>query len=290
MTGMARSYRTSIGAFAVLLLVSLSAWAGRQSSTMLDSGVDKKKARMIEKIKRSPSVATRVADSEAPLVVRESNSKEIRNSDYHELVGRTTPSERVSSFPEVKLFNGSDKRVTAFTLLLEKVGTSNLYFIKSAKISILPREDYVVSSFRWIQWQRSDQPPDFDSAEIWLIGGADEFIVRVGMVQFEDGSKWEIGDVEAPRKSDARISRVGFEGPMTSRLQPLRYTPRSCVCSCGATCHDGSYDCTGHGESCSYGEAVGCINGCCAAAAKAEGCGDPLITMLHKWHFTTLLE
>lgn len=271
--------RTIVVLSVLLCLVFFSVAAAAQSdsgSTPAAAGIGQKKARLIERVKRSTSVAIPFENLEGvPLAITESSSKELSNTEYRDLVGLSTPSDKVTSFPDVKLVNHSDRRVTSFTLFFEKLETKTLYFFKASGVDIAPHGAYFVSASRWVK-AFSETPIDWDSEKVWLVGDSSEFTLKLAQVELEDGSKWVIRDSTRPStESDARFLRVGFFGNARSGLRPnpnlLRKPPFSCVCSCGVTCRPGGgWDCTGHGESCSYTEASACLNNCCAAAAGYE--------------------
>ena len=273
---------------------SVSLGAGPQDTTgqSRTAAAEQRRAEIIEKVKQAPQVPTRfVNPNQAPLTILDSSSKEISSAEYSDLVGLTAVADRIASFPDVKIVNNTGKRVTAFMLILKNEKTNQMHAIKASGIKVEPYTEYLVEAPRWVRPDKQagatkdeahtsmkiQRTPGFDSERMWHLGKASDLVVRVGLVEFEDGSRWMMEEPsDSPTVPGARLSRAGYFSPIRSSrslvARPARNVLFSCTCSCGVTCHSGGgYDCSADGGSCNrYEEFINCVNNCCAAAAAYE--------------------
>jgi hypothetical protein len=192
------------------------------------------KQSLIEKVNQSSSVRTRVENSEGvPVKISESVSKEISSADYQALAGITATSDKLASYPDVRLLNTTKKRITTFTLFLKNELTNEMRFLRVSGPTIEPQGDYFVDAVRWVRRDKQSQlQPDWSSEKMWLLGTANDLVVKVGYVKFADGSEWTLKETTSPINSGARISRIGFFIPrspysLTKKL-PVSPSP-SCV-------------------------------------------------------------
>ncbi|MFP5261396.1 MAG: hypothetical protein ACLGJB_05770 [Blastocatellia bacterium] len=235
------------------------------------------KQSLIEKVNQSSSVRTRVENSEeAPVKISESVSKEISTADYQALVGITATADKLASYPDVRLLNTTKKRITTFTLFLKNELTNEMRFLRVSGPTIEPQSDYFVDAVRWVRRDKQSQPqPDWSSEKMWLLGTANDLVVKVGYVKFSDGSEWTLKETTSPINSGARISRVGFfipRSPYSLTKKPLVSPSPSCVCDCGALCQGGGVcDCAGSCGSCTrFEDCTGCSSNCCSSACATE--------------------
>jgi hypothetical protein len=265
---------------ALLLAVALNTEAVSQDASYqtAKATANQQRADLLEKVKRAPSVLNSFENaSDTPLIILNSNSKEISKDDYHGLIGLTSTSDTLVSFPDVTLVNNSNKAINSFILLLTNRKSKSMPFLKASGVNIQPNSTYIVSASRWVRWDKqSNRAPDLDSEKMWLLGSATDLTVRVAQVVFTDNSKWVMEDGQP--QTGIQVSRAAFTNVSfytSAFTMTRRRVAFSCVCSCGVTCHrDGSWTCSGDGGDCTrYQEAINCINTCCANAANSEGCG-----------------
>ncbi|PYP83809.1 MAG: hypothetical protein DMF61_22025 [Blastocatellia bacterium AA13] len=169
------------------------------------------KSEILQRITAASGVQTRIENGEgAPAVILSSGAKEISNMEYRGLVGKTTPSQNLVSFPEVKVQNTSGREIRAFALLLKNHQTNSMHFFKTIGIKLGPNEEYEVLAERWIRpeslpsaAQKGKKPylsgilqdpaqraAFWSSEKMWMIGNSSDLDVRVGFVEFADGSSW----------------------------------------------------------------------------------------------------
>lgn len=267
----------SLVVVATLCLGSVTGQESKRPRTLAD-GANEQRTRILDELLKSPSIATRFENvKDAPLTITDSSSKEIGKQDYHTLVDLMTSLERVASFPQVKLFNNTGKRVTGFTLLLRNVQTKNLHAMKRSGIDVKPYSEHLVPSEQWVLASKQpDARSKWESDKMWQLAGANDLLVVVGEVVFEDGSTWRIPDASGP--SQGSLAFLSPPMSVKARLQLASHVrlkpglPFECVCYCGVDHHpDGSSTCIANCGSCvAYNDCVTCVNNCCKAAAKIE--------------------
>lgn len=177
----------------------------RTSSQQLQVSNQKEKNELVEKIEKSADQQVRVLENnDSPLRIVETKVKEITGSEFTRLTGKTTDLVTVSSVPEVKVVNNSGKTVTGFMLAIRDPKSKNLRTFSPYKVSIEPGETYTVRQDQIVISEKvtvADDKgvrqelmrPKMDSEKFWItFAGRSEFFVTVGMVFFEDKSKWMI--------------------------------------------------------------------------------------------------
>jgi hypothetical protein len=204
------------GAFFTLALGLTFAVAGsqEQAANSADKSTAASKAEILQSLAETSLSPNRIGNVEgAPLVILFSGSKEISNTEYRSLVGKITPSERLVSCPQVKVQNTTGHEIRAFILLLKNDQTKRIHFFRTAGISLKPQDGYQVISERWVHLenlpskenQRGQKPylsklledPAqraifWSSESMWLIGSSSDIEIRVGSVEFADGSQWNM--------------------------------------------------------------------------------------------------
>lgn len=163
---------------------------------------------IVEKVMLSPDVPIRLDNlPEAPLVIQNASVKVIASAKYHTLVGsrdsRVSTFSQYTTFPTVTLINTTNQRVISFSLLLNnRHEPGQTRFVKITRFGIDPDIPFTVEPFRWVHSRVQSMLSNEDGADrtmkvlhspvIWLPGGANDLVVRVGMVRFEDGKTWHI--------------------------------------------------------------------------------------------------
>lgn len=286
-----------VGAFFTLALglMLASAASREQAANSADKSMAASKAEILQKLTESSLSSNRIGNAEgAPLLILASGSKEISNTEYRSLVGKITPSKNLVSFPEVKIQNTTDREIRAFSLLLKNDQTRGLHFFRTSGISLKPQGEYQVMSERWVRPENTPARDDqrghkpylskvledpsqraifWSSERMWLIGNSSDIEVRVGFVEFADGSQWIIpADAEPIKESRERIPlTVAFRPTSFTDPAPLRPAANrlpSCVCSCGEYCWTADVcDCAGDCNDCTQWPACqSCVNNCCNTA------------------------
>lgn len=195
--------------FACCLVVSLVivelVLSVRTNSQQLQVANQKEKNGLIEKIEKSADQPLRVLENaDSPLRIVETKVKEITGSEFTQLTGITTDLASVSSVPEVKVVNNSGKTITGFILAIRDPKSKTLRTFSPYKVSIAPGETYTVRQDQFVISEKvtvADDKgvrqelmrPKMDSEKFWItFAGRSDFFVTVGMVFFEDKSKWMI--------------------------------------------------------------------------------------------------
>ena len=162
------------------------------------------KTKIINQIKSSGAVSINADNSrQSPLYIQEASVKEISGEDFTKLVGEPPKHFKHSTFPDVTLLNSSGKTVRAFAISVQSgvADPNSGYIVVKKGLSISPNSTYKLLSGEWpkaerVSVQKGDkfvtslQKPGLDSAKAWVPGAASDLKVMVGMVEFEDGSRW----------------------------------------------------------------------------------------------------
>lgn len=289
-----------VGAFFTLALGLTFAVAAsqEQAATSTDKSTAPSKAEILQRLAETSLSPNRVGNAEgAPLLILSSDSKEISNTEYRSLVGKVTPSKSLVSFPQVRIQNTTDREIRAFSLLLKNDQTKRIHFFRTAGINLKPQDIYQVIAERWVHLedlpskenQRGQKPylsklledPSqraifWSSESMWLIGNSSDIEIRVGSVEFVDGSQWIIpAETEPAKESRERIPLTvafrptNFANPAALRLAGNRLP--ACVCSCGEICWSPRVcDCAGQCNDCIQMQAcVSCTTNCCNTACDS---------------------
>lgn len=177
----------------------------RTNSQQLQVSNEKEKNEMVERIEKSADQQVRVLENnDSPVRITETKVKEITGSEFTRLTGKTTDLATVSSVPEVKVINNSGKTVTGFILAIRDPKSRTLRTFSPYKVSMAPGETYTVRQDQFVisgkttvaddQGVRQELiKPKMDSEKFWItFAERSDFFVTVGMVFFEDQSKWMI--------------------------------------------------------------------------------------------------
>jgi hypothetical protein len=208
------------------------------TATPADKSVPKSRNKILQRLSETPLSPNRVQNEDrAPLLILSGGSKEISNVEYRWLVGRNTPSKSLVSFPEVTLQNVSGNEIKAFAMLLRNRQTGAMHFFKTSGISLMPLDEYQVVSERWVRPEKlssradtADGKPTLStllkdpsqramfwvSERMWLVGNASDIELRIGLVEFVDGSRWTSpSDAEPTRESKKVVSAAaaGYSEP-----------------------------------------------------------------------------
>jgi hypothetical protein len=286
-----------VGAFSTLAscLTFVFAASQEQITNSADKATISSKADILQRLTEISLSPNRIENAEgAPLLILSSGSKEISNMEYRSLVGKITPSKTLVSFPQVKIQNTTGQEIRSFALMLRTDQTRAIHFFRASGINLKPQDEYQVIPERWVRPenlslkdnQREHKPylstllkdPSqraifWSSERMWLIGNSSDIEIRVGFVEFADGSHWTMpADAEPAKESGGRIFRnVAFRPASFTNSAPSILAVSglpSCVCSCGEYCwSQGVCDCAGNCNDCiQFQQCVNCLNNCCNTA------------------------
>jgi hypothetical protein len=205
---MTKSGRFNLGATPIAITALLFVLIAVVAGTGGAARISQKDQGILEKVKHSTDLSVEIDRTDiSPLTISEATAKEITDSDYSELTGEKALSLQNTTFPNLKLTNGTSQKITEFALLCKNNNTGRIYFLKIGKITIAPLETYYVYSRDWltptnqikadsegkISKERSNidvDPADLNTPEIWVPGRASDLIVKLGMVKYENGDTW----------------------------------------------------------------------------------------------------
>jgi hypothetical protein len=164
------------------------------------------KSRLFKQIEAANALQVFADNSHgSPLLIQEAGAKEISGQDYALLVGEDAGYDKHSTFPDVTLVNSSSKAIRSFVLLVnsaaDKSHTGHMLLQKD--LSITPHSTFKLDAAKWPMAERVTvqkgkeyinrlQKPGLDSPKSWLPGASSDLRVFVGMVEFEDGTRWMI--------------------------------------------------------------------------------------------------
>lgn len=192
---------------AALFTVFISGIALGQSSKRT-TGEGKRE--IVERVRQYPDSPISFENyEEMPLLIQEAKVKEIGNAEYYQLTGFTTDSPKYISFPNVTLTNNTDQRVIGFALAVGNKQTRRMDGVKLTRISIEPHGSYSVKAGDFIRPERMVRitksgkvinrlNPDLDSEKMWLRGSVSDMVLTIGIVDFENGTRWMMDPSKAP--------------------------------------------------------------------------------------------
>lgn len=166
----------------------------------------KRKSTIIKQVKASSTIQIYADNSQgSSLYVQEAGVKEISSDDFATLVGEPSGHPRHTTFPELILVNGSPKTIRSFAIVVQSAADrpKSGYVLLKQGLSVPPSSTYEVTSSEWLRAERVSiqkgnkfvtrlQQPGLDSAKSWITGAASDLRITVGLVEFEDGTRWKI--------------------------------------------------------------------------------------------------
>ena len=192
---------------AAVAIVFISSIALGQSSKR---AIGEDKAEIVEKVRQYPDISIDFENYEGmPLSIQEAKVKEIGNAEYSQLTGFTTDSPKYISFPNITLTNNTDQRVVGIALAVGNKQTRKIDGVKLTNISIEPHGSYSVKASDFIRPERIVQvaksgkvtkrlKAGLDSEKMWLRGSANDMVLILGIVEFENGNRWTMGPGKDP--------------------------------------------------------------------------------------------
>jgi hypothetical protein len=191
----------------IALVIFTVAFGLSVRSSSRQSQVLKQKDRdvLLEQVEDLPELPIKVVEnSDSPLKISQATVKEILGADYTKLTGRTTRFVSVASFPHAILINTSGKTITGFIFGIRDPKTKTLQTLNQRKISLPAGATYTIKREHFLapeKIMKADNNgvrpqlslPKADSEKYWIdFAERSDLFVTVGMVFYEDGSRWTI--------------------------------------------------------------------------------------------------
>ena len=186
----------------IVTLVSISSVTGNNSEPQ-----KKNPTLAIDQLPDLPIIMDNSFGSD--LVVQNATSKEVSGAQYRMLTGEESVSVANSTYPDVTLINRSAKTIKSFALLTSSTvdPSQKGHMILKSNLALTSGSTYTVTAKEWPMAERKTvqkgeqfvnvvQKLGLDSAKAWLPGRAGDLKVTVGLVEFEDGTRWIIPDVK----------------------------------------------------------------------------------------------
>ncbi len=175
----------------------------RSQNKSLTGGNDKNS--LVSKVENYPASQLRILEnSNTPLRLLEAKSKEISAAEFTRLTGAATTLSSISSFPEATVQNTSDKTINMFMLIVRDPAARSMRSQVFKGLSIRPGESFSVTSERFITPEKvtytdnkgvavTAEKSPLESVNNWIqFAERSNFFVTVGMVVFEDGTRWTL--------------------------------------------------------------------------------------------------
>ncbi len=188
----------------VFLVAGFTVWKSSAIGQRL--GLDRKKSKevILNRIDRASDVEHRVVENtDTPLRIAEAKVKVISGEELTVLTGKATNFESLSSLPDLKVWNSSDKVIAGFMLMFRDpilessriISFNNLKMEPGETYSVL-REDMISSPVTTVAGElgaRLETRSKKESEKYWITTGEQaRSYVTVGKVVFADGSTWMI--------------------------------------------------------------------------------------------------
>lgn len=168
--------------------------------------IQQQKSSILQQVKALGPVRINTDNSQGSLLtIQDATVKEISGDDYARLVGEAPRYFRQSTFPEVTLMNNSGRTIKSFALVAKSAAEDpkSGHILLKTNLSILPNALYKIASQEWLEAERvsiqragkfihSLRQPGLESAKSWIPGASSDLRVTVGLVEYEDGSRWKI--------------------------------------------------------------------------------------------------
>ena len=268
---------------AVITLLMMSAVVVFGQSKQSESNRKQRLGNIVAEVLSSPRVSTGIDNrAGSPLSIIDSSSLEISGKVYRKLTGQKAPSGKATAFPDITLFNNSDRTVTQALLILSNETSRTRARRMIGGIKIEPHSAYVVDREGWMVSELlrgqpvKDQPNilsqkeivRYDSGRVWLLGSAADWSITVAMTRQEGGERWDLrqkGKVNVAKSLSGNI------------LRPVAHNtsaPQWCDCSIdGFNCTGGGgWICEGWCYNCTIEGCMNCAIEVCEGRAGWENC------------------
>lgn len=186
----------------VIVALTMSVTTNSQQKRTLNP---KDSTDLLKRVENSADVPfNAVENDDSPFRIIEAKVKEISGSDFTNLTGKTTDLISVSSFPEVKLTNTSNKTIKSFFIVIRNAETHGIRGFIQSKVAIAPGQDYTVKREHFASAVKTTvaddkgvrenwTQPKFDSERFWIDWEkSPDVFVTVTDVTFTDESTWRV--------------------------------------------------------------------------------------------------
>jgi hypothetical protein len=186
----------------IVTLLSISSVAGNQIALQ--------KSHPTQTVDQLPAFPITIDNSlGSELVIQNASSKEVSKTQYAMLTGEESEFTTNSTYPDVTLVNRSGKTIKSFALMVRSIvdKAQGGHVMIKYNLGLAPGDTHMVTAKQWPMPERKTvqkgekfvnvvQKPGLDSAKAWLPGSSNDLKVTVGLVEFEDGTRWIIPNVK----------------------------------------------------------------------------------------------
>lgn len=205
------NHKSILIAFCLVFLISAVGFAlnMRVGSQRFSDSSRKEKNDLLKQVENSPEQALKIiGNDDCPLKLVEATVKEIPDTLFTKLTGRTIDLPTVCSVPKVMLVNTSQKTITGFVLAVRGPEVRATRGLVQKKIMIAPGQTYIVKRNHFVNSEKltvvdkNDQvgnmmTPDMNSEKYWIhFAQWSDLFATIGLVDFEDGSSWMLKEDE----------------------------------------------------------------------------------------------
>jgi hypothetical protein len=188
---------------ACCLVLTLSAIVGARHKSSAQRAQDSLRKGALKLVNESPEQFLRIlGNDDCPLRIVEAKVKEVPDSIFTELTGKTTKLGLVSSVPEVKLLNTSDQTISKFMLLVRDPKSRKTRGVIEHDVAVKPGDTFTINRELFITPDKLivagvKEPklisPGLKSDKGWLeFAARPDLFVTVGLIEFADGSNWKL--------------------------------------------------------------------------------------------------
>jgi hypothetical protein len=191
----------------LITLMSVACLCGLVALTKSSASSDQEQKKRISKqIDVASAVPIHADNSQGCLLfIQEASVKEISGEDYKILVGEAPRHFKETTYPEITMVNSSSKTITSFILMIRSAAEQprSGHGVYKKNLAIAPGSSFKVTPGEWLKPDRVTiqkegkfvnvlQQPLLDSSKFWIPGSASDLKVTIGLVDFEDGTRWII--------------------------------------------------------------------------------------------------
>jgi hypothetical protein len=197
---MRKTFLLSVTTLVVMTLVALASYGFRHSKAP-----ELPKSPAIDYEKLNPIQISKDNSLGSLLFIQEATTKQASNGEYEMLTGSQSGFAANSTYPDVSLINHSSKTIKSFALIVQSAADrpQSGHIILKNNLSIAPNETYKVASSAWARSEKETierdgklvtvaRKPGLNSPGAWLPGAAADLRVTVGLVEYDDNTRWKI--------------------------------------------------------------------------------------------------
>ena len=193
------------GILVLALFVVAFAWTLKTRPQQPQFPTQNDKEALLRQIDNSVEQPLKIAgNDDCPLKIVQATVKEISGVEFTRLTRKTTDLVSVSSVPEVKLINTSEKTITGFVLAVRHPESDRNRGVVLPKASIPSGGTYEVTRNAFVspdkltvanadaQTHQKIVQPKMDAEKYWVqFAQRSDVFVFVSLIVFDDGSEWK---------------------------------------------------------------------------------------------------